>query len=197
MLCLGIEPNICPKPRPDKNAFVERYHRSYAEECLQRHRPATLQEVREVTDAFLQHYNYERPHQGRACGNVPPRVAFPSLPILPALPERVDPDRWLSILNHQAYLRRVGRDGRVNVDLATYYIDPRRAGCQVLLQVDAKGAQFIIWHAEEARQEAADQGAGRAGDGHRGLFELHPSRGVGPLSSPEASQPTSRRPDHC
>ncbi len=46
-------------------------------------------------------------------------------------------------------------------------------------RVDAKGAQFIIWHAEEARQEAADQGAGRAGDGHRGLFELHPSRGVG------------------
>jgi transposase InsO family protein len=61
LLCLGIEPNICPPHRPDKNAFVERYHRSYGEECLQRHRPATLQEVREVTDAFLRHYNYERP----------------------------------------------------------------------------------------------------------------------------------------
>jgi hypothetical protein len=35
------------------------------------------------------------------------------------------------------------------LDLATYYIDPRRAGCQVLLQVDAKGAQFIIWHADQ------------------------------------------------
>jgi hypothetical protein len=45
------------------------------------------------------------------------------------------------------------------LDLATYYIDPRMAGCQVLLQVDAKGAQFVVWHAEEAHQEAADQGA--------------------------------------
>jgi len=149
LLCLGIEPNICPPHRPDKNAYVERYHRTYGQECLQRHQPATLQEVREVTDTFLQHYNYERPHQGRACGNVPPRVAFPSLPTLPALPERVDPDRWLTILNHQAYLRRVGRDGCVNVDLATYYIDPRMAGCQVLLQVDAKDAQFVVWHADQ------------------------------------------------
>src|SRR5215472_5241043 len=31
-----------PAHRPDKNTFVERYHRSYGEECLQRHRPATL-----------------------------------------------------------------------------------------------------------------------------------------------------------
>jgi len=49
------------------------------------HHPSTLQEVREVTEAFLSHYNDERPHQGRACGNVPPRVAFPVLPTLPAL----------------------------------------------------------------------------------------------------------------
>jgi Integrase core domain len=111
LLCLEIEPNICPPHRPDKNAYVERYHRTYGQECLQRHQKASLQEVREVTDTFLQHYNYERPHQGRACGNVPPRVAFPRRPSLPALPEWVDPDRWLTILNHQAYLRRVGRDG--------------------------------------------------------------------------------------
>jgi hypothetical protein len=34
LLCLGIEVNICPPHRPDLNAFVERYHRSYGEECL-------------------------------------------------------------------------------------------------------------------------------------------------------------------
>jgi transposase InsO family protein len=149
LLCLGIEPNICPAHRPDKNAFVERYHRSYGEECLQRHRPATLQQVCEVTAAFLQHYNWERPHQGRACHNIPPRVAFPSLPTLPALPQRVDPDRWLVTFHHQMFLRRVGRDGCVNVDLAPYYIDPRMAGCQVLLQVEAQDAQFVVWHAEQ------------------------------------------------
>ncbi len=95
LLCLGIEPSICPPQRPDKNAFVERYHRSYNQECLQIHRPSTLQEVREVTERFLLHYNQERPHQGRSCQNQPPRVAFPTLPVLPPLPEKVDPDRWL------------------------------------------------------------------------------------------------------
>ena len=97
----------------------------------------------------MQHYNWERPHQGRACGNVPPRVAFPSLPTLPALPDRVDPDRWLASFDHQMFLRRVGRDGCVNVDLAPYYIGPRMAGCQVLLQVETAERQFVVWHVDE------------------------------------------------
>lgn len=45
LLCLGIEPHICPPHRPDKNAYVERYHRAYGQECIQRYQPATLQEV--------------------------------------------------------------------------------------------------------------------------------------------------------
>ena len=77
-----------------------------------------------VTEAFLQHYNNERPHQGRACGNVPPRVAFLTLPTLPALPERIDPDAWLATLDQKMYLRHVGRDGCVNIDLTTYYVGP-------------------------------------------------------------------------
>lgn len=123
--------------------------------------------MREVTDAFLQHSNWKRPHQGRACHNIPPRVAFPSLPTLPALPQRVEPDRWLVTFHQQMFLRRVGRDGCVNVDLAPSYSNPRMAGCQVLLQVEAQGAQFVVWHAEEAHQEAANQGTDWARDGHR------------------------------
>ena len=61
LLCLGITPAVCPPHRPDKNAVVERYHRTYGQECLHIHQPGTLQEVREVTEAFLQHYNHERP----------------------------------------------------------------------------------------------------------------------------------------
>ena len=102
-----------------------------------------------MTEAFLQHYNYERPHQGRACGNVPPRVAFPSLPPLPALPARVDPDAWLAPLDQKMYLRHVGRDGCVDVDLATYYIGPPMAGRAVLLQVVAQDRQFAVWHQDQ------------------------------------------------
>ncbi len=149
LLCLGITPQVCPPHRPDKNAYVERYHRTYGQECLQVHRPSTLQEVREVTEAFLCHYNYERPHQGRACGNIPPRVAFPVLPALPTLPARVDPDAWLARLDRKMYLRHVGRDGCVDVDLATYYIGPQMAGRAVLWQVVAESSQFAVWHQDQ------------------------------------------------
>jgi hypothetical protein len=93
LLCLGIQPNVCPPRRPDKNAYVERLHRTLNQECLQIRLPMTLGEVREATEEFLQHYNHERPHQGKACGNRPPQTAFPNLPALPPLPERVNPDR--------------------------------------------------------------------------------------------------------
>src|SRR5689334_11346897 len=96
--------------------IVERYHRTYKQECLQISRPSTLEEVRTVTEAFLHHDNEERPHQGRSCGNRPPRTAFPSLPALPTLPTTVQPNRWLQQFHQQAFARRVGSDGCVDVD---------------------------------------------------------------------------------
>jgi transposase InsO family protein len=59
--CLGVAVHICDPHQPQQNGFVERYHRSYQEECLARQRPATLEEVRAVTAQFQQHYNFERP----------------------------------------------------------------------------------------------------------------------------------------
>ena len=97
-LCLGVEVTVCPPRRPDLNAFVERYHRTYNEECLQVYRPSTLEQVRKVTAAFKQHYNEERPHQGLACGNVPPRVAFALLPQRRRVPVSIDPDQWIGAL---------------------------------------------------------------------------------------------------
>jgi transposase InsO family protein len=149
LLCLGIRPHICPPHRPDKHAFVERVHRTYGQACLHVHHPSTLQEVREVTAAVLQHYHYERPHQGRACGKIPPRTAFPTLPTLPALPERVDPDAWLVSLDQKMYLRHVGRDGCVNGDLTTYYVGPQMAGRTVLLQMIAESRQFAVWSQDQ------------------------------------------------
>jgi transposase InsO family protein len=146
LLCLGIQPNVCPPHRPDKNPYVERYHRAYGEECLQIFRPATLEQVREVTEQFKQHYNEERPHQGRSCGNLPPSVAFPQLPTLPPLPATVDPDRWLQALDGSAYVRRVGSDGCVDVDLSSYYIGKSRAGQSTTLHIDAASQAFGVWH---------------------------------------------------
>lgn len=74
-----VEPRLCPPHQPQKNGFVERYHRSYKEECLNIYQPESLEEVKRVTEQFQHHYNDQRPHQGRACGNQPPRQAFPTL----------------------------------------------------------------------------------------------------------------------
>lgn len=104
LLCLGIEPNMCPPHRPDKSAFIERLNRTYNQECLQIFHPQTLEEVREVTGTFLVHYSIERPHQGLSCGNQSPRVAFPHLPSLPALPSSVDTDTWLTHVHDQHFV---------------------------------------------------------------------------------------------
>jgi transposase InsO family protein len=146
LLCLGIQPNVCPPHRPDKNPYVERYHKTYGQECLEVFRPATLQEVREVTETFKRHYNEERPHQGRSCGNLPPSVAFPQLPTLPQLPATVDPDRWLQVIDGSAYVRRVGGDGCVDVDLSPYYIGKSWAGQYVTMHVDSASQAFSVWH---------------------------------------------------
>ncbi len=107
LLCLGVEPNVCPPHRPEKNAYVERFHRTLGEECLRVHLLQTLEQVQEATERFLAHYNTERPNQARSCGNQPPRVACPTFPMLPAVPEPIDPDRWLERLNGQAFVRKV------------------------------------------------------------------------------------------
>jgi hypothetical protein len=127
------------------NAYVERYHRTFNQECLQVHRPGTLEQVCEVTRQFLIHYNEERPHQGRSCGNQPPRKAFPVLPTLSALPLRVDPDRWVDTLQGQAFARRIGTDGCVSVNHEPYYIKQALAGKSVVLCVNAHERAFDVY----------------------------------------------------
>jgi transposase InsO family protein len=144
LLCLGIEPNVCPPHRPDKNAFVERYHRSYNQECIQVYCPHTLEQAREATEAFVIHYNTERPNQALSCGNQPPRVAFPELKSLPPLPRFVDPDTWLSHVHGKHFIRKVRQNGTVRIAEGSYYIDLDRIGQYVDLCVDAYQQIFVI-----------------------------------------------------
>ncbi len=80
-----------------------------------------------------------------ACGNRPPQVAFPSLPALPPLPERVDPDRWLDAIHGRGFSRKVGTDGGVDVDDEHYYIQQALAGQRVVLLVSAPDRSFAVW----------------------------------------------------
>jgi len=160
-LCLGVEVTICPPRRPDLNAFVERYHRSYEEECLQIDRPADLEQVRTVTAAFKQQYNHERPHQGLACGNQPPRSAFPVLPARPPVPATVDPDRWISALDGKCYVRKVQQDSSVTVGTGRYYVSQTLRGQQVTLQIDATDRTMVVKHEGVEVKRVPIQGTGR------------------------------------
>jgi putative transposase len=56
--------------KPDQNAFIERFNRSYREEVLSAHLFESIADVQEITDDWLGRYNEIRPHD--ALGSLPP-----------------------------------------------------------------------------------------------------------------------------
>jgi len=160
-LCLGVQVAICPPRRPDLNGFVERYHRTFNEECLRVQHPADLEAVTTVTAAFQQHYNYERPHQGITCGNRPPRVAFPTLPARPPLPLTVDQDRWVMALHGQQYIRKVQHDTGVTIGAGRYYTTQALVGKHVTLRIDASDTTFVVEYEGQEVKRVPIQGTGR------------------------------------
>lgn len=61
--------------KPDQNAYIERFNRSYRTEVLNAHLFESLAELRVLTDAWLRIYNGERPHD--SLGRVPPLTFLP------------------------------------------------------------------------------------------------------------------------
>lgn len=146
---LDITPHLCPPHRPDKNPFVERYNGSFKRECLLVHRPADEAAVREVTAVYKEHYNWVRPHQGKSCGNRPPRVAFPELPPLPSLPLVVDPDCWLLAVNGRHFVRKVQSNGAISIDKYDYFVGAELAGKYVVARVEATTRELLVDYKEQ------------------------------------------------
>jgi len=147
--CLGIQVHLCAPRHPQENAFVERYHRSYQAECLAHERPASLEQARQVTADFQQHYNFQRPNQALSCGNQPPRAAFPTLPSLPPLPQIVDPDGWLDSLHGWHVERKVDAHGMVKIDLKQYYVSSKLVGHRLSLQLDAQARCLHVFQGQQ------------------------------------------------
>ena len=68
----GIALRLIEPGKPNQNAFIERFNRSYRTEVLNSWLFTSLDEVREITHRWIVSYNEERPHN--ALGNLPPTV---------------------------------------------------------------------------------------------------------------------------
>jgi len=67
---LYIEPG-----KPDQNAFIERFNRTYREEVLDAYAFESVSQVQQISDDWLIDYNQERPHD--SLGSVPPATFMP------------------------------------------------------------------------------------------------------------------------
>ena len=68
----GIETRYIQPGKPNQNAFIERFNRTYREEVLSSYLFENLNQVRQITHDWLITYNERRPHD--ALGGLPPSV---------------------------------------------------------------------------------------------------------------------------
>lgn len=75
-----IEVRYIQPGKPDQNAYVERFNRSYRQEVLDAYLFGSIEEAQDLSDEWLTDYNENRPHDG--LGGVPPAHFLPRVPKL-------------------------------------------------------------------------------------------------------------------
>jgi putative transposase len=71
----GIELRYIQPGKPNQNAFIERFNKSFRAEVLDAYLFNSLSEAQEVAEHWMMDYNEKRPHE--SLGNVPPTLYMP------------------------------------------------------------------------------------------------------------------------
>jgi putative transposase len=71
----GIDPRHIQPGKPNQNAYVERFNRSYRDGVLDAYVFGSIEEVRRISEEWREDYNWERPHD--SLGEVPPLTFLP------------------------------------------------------------------------------------------------------------------------
>lgn len=71
----GIRQLFIQPGKPNQNAFIERFNRSYRTELLNLYLFETIDHVQQLSNEWLHSYNHERPHD--SLGRVPPLTYMP------------------------------------------------------------------------------------------------------------------------
>ena len=71
----GITLTFIQPGKPNQNAYIERFNRSFRHEVLNAWVFTSLEEVRDISEDWRQRYNTERSHD--SLGNVPPLTFLP------------------------------------------------------------------------------------------------------------------------
>jgi putative transposase len=85
----GIALHYIQPGKPDQNAFIERFNRTYREEVLDAYVFESIREVQDITDDWLPTYNDDRPHD--SLGRIPPTRFLPRPTTPPESPSAVCP----------------------------------------------------------------------------------------------------------
>lgn len=68
----GVELRYIQPGKPNQNAFVERFNKTYRHEVLNAYVFESLAQVRQITRQWMHEYNEERPHE--SLGDIPPAM---------------------------------------------------------------------------------------------------------------------------
>ena len=71
----GIELRFIQPGKPNQNAFIERFNKSFREEVLNANLFNTMSEAQEAAEVWLTDYNEYRPHE--SLGDMPPAMFKP------------------------------------------------------------------------------------------------------------------------